>query len=354
VGTSTTSPRRGRHASSKSGRRLPPGCGHRTPRPATVSANQLLVRTPGSGCPPDGHGGTPDHPVGRTSQFNLTPWLWARTRPACEGPAADTSSVRPCASPADHACSLLILVMTGQEGDAHTRLGQPQPLPAHRDPPVMTRASMLNGGRPEPGPRPMSARFGVRRPDGRHDRTGFRTPGQASGHRMPGRIWADTVTSNRHATAEMEGTRTGDGPSARPHSDILDSHNHEDGRPDAGPPMWGRTCGLATNDPLGDGGTTSATAATAVTRPLLGIAPPSRPRLGALLSCVGLGGYERGAMALRKVRVCLVGLVREGYWGAGMALVVGRCAGREGGVEREMRGAENGSGALGEERDRGA
>jgi hypothetical protein len=26
--------------------------------------------------------------------------------------------------------------------------------------------------------------------------------GQASGHRMPGRIWADTVTSNRHATAE--------------------------------------------------------------------------------------------------------------------------------------------------------
>jgi hypothetical protein len=74
------------------------------------------------------------------------------------------------------------------------------------------------------------------------------TIGRASGHRMPGRIWADTFTSIRHAIAEPEGTRTGDGRSARQHSDILDNHNQEHGPPDAGALLWAGACGWATND----------------------------------------------------------------------------------------------------------
>jgi hypothetical protein len=55
--------------------------------------------------------------------------------------------------------------------------------------------SMRNGGRPEPSP--------VRCPHGLVSGVQMDVAiGQASGHRMPGRIWADTVTSNRHATAE--------------------------------------------------------------------------------------------------------------------------------------------------------
>jgi hypothetical protein len=74
------------------------------------------------------------------------------------------------------------------------------------------------------------------------------TIGQASGHPMPGRIWADTFTSIRHAIAAPEGTRTGDGRPARQHSDILDNHNQEDGPPDAGPSCGAGACGWTTND----------------------------------------------------------------------------------------------------------
>jgi hypothetical protein len=124
--------------------------------------------------------------------------------------------------------------MTGQEGNAHTRLGQPQPLPAHRDPPIMTTCIHAQWWMSE-------TLVPVRCPRGPVSGVQMNVMiGQASGHHMPGRIWADTVTSNRHAIAEMEGTRTGDGPSARQHSDILDSHNHEDGPPDAGPLLRGR------------------------------------------------------------------------------------------------------------------
>src|SRR5215216_8040686 len=74
--------------------------------------------------------------------------------------------------------------------------------------------------------------------------------------------------------------------------------------------------------------------------------PPVPPRLrwcqqrtrGALLSCVELGGYEERAMGRRGVVcvcvcVCRVGLVRECWWGAGVALVVGGVQ-VEGDVER--------------------
>jgi hypothetical protein len=55
------------HARSPSERPLPPGCGRRTPGLDTVSADQFLMRTPGSGWPGDGHGGPLDRPVGRRS-----------------------------------------------------------------------------------------------------------------------------------------------------------------------------------------------------------------------------------------------------------------------------------------------
>jgi hypothetical protein len=98
-GTSKTSPRRGGHAHRQSGRRLPPGMatGH---RPGTVPADQVLVRTPGSGSPADGHGGTrrpsgrPDVPVQCGRPAN---------RHGCDRPASvqrrtpPVLSVRPCA-----------------------------------------------------------------------------------------------------------------------------------------------------------------------------------------------------------------------------------------------------------------
>jgi hypothetical protein len=48
---------------------LRPGAATAHP-PGTVPADQFLVRTPGSGWPTDGHGGTADRPAGRTSQSN--------------------------------------------------------------------------------------------------------------------------------------------------------------------------------------------------------------------------------------------------------------------------------------------
>jgi hypothetical protein len=42
-----------------------------------------------------------------------------------------------------------------------------------------------------------------------------------------------------------------------------------------------------------------------------GDTPPSGRRLAALLSCVGVGGYEERAMGQRKVSGCGVRLVRE-------------------------------------------
>jgi hypothetical protein len=57
--------------------------------------------------------------------------------------------------------------------------------------------------------------------------------------------------------------------------------------------------------------TAQAGLATAATRQRQGDTPPSSRRLGALLSCVGLGWYEGRAMGLRKGGVCGVGLATE-------------------------------------------
>jgi len=67
-------------------------------------------------------------------------------------------------------------------------------------------------------------------------------------------------------------------------------------RPQGGPPghaeplLWGRRLRLGNQGRLRDGNTASATVTTAVTRQLLGVAPRSKPRLGALLSSERISG----------------------------------------------------------------
>ena len=110
--------------------------------------------------------------------------------------------------------------MTGQKGTARTRLGQPQPLTAHRDPPVLTTRIYGNGGRLE-----LWSPSDVRAVPCPASRWTSR-PDRLPEHRMPGgRIWADTVTSNRHAIAEPEGGRGQATDHRHEHSDILDNHN---------------------------------------------------------------------------------------------------------------------------------
>jgi hypothetical protein len=75
------------------------------------------------------------------------------------------------------------------------------------------------------------------------------------------------------------------------HSDILDRHDHKAARRDTPSPLlWGRCLQFGNQGWLGDGKTASATVTTAATRQLLGVALPSKPRLGALLSSDQMGG----------------------------------------------------------------
>jgi hypothetical protein len=167
--------------------------------------------------------------------------------------------------------------------------------------------------------------------DGRHDRTAFRTPPVRS-------IRPDTVHSTRHAMANRK--RRGQGTDERHgrRSDILDRHDHKAAHQDTSSPrLRGRRLRLGNQGWLGDGKTANATVTTAATRQMLGVALPSKPRLGALLSCVGFGWYERRAMGLRRVWCAgsdwcgSAGRVLEWHWAW-----TDRCAGR-GGAERDAR-----------------
>jgi hypothetical protein len=174
----------------------------------------------------------------------------------------------------------------------------------HRDPSVVTTCAHTRCRNVrKPGPRPMSARSC---PASTMDAT----IGQGFGHRMSGRIWSDTVHSTRHAMANrkrrgqertngMDGVRTSS----------IATTTRRPARTRRAPPV-GRRLQLGNQGWPGDGKTANATVTTAATRQLLGVALPSKPRLGALLSCVGVGWYEGRAMGLRKGEVCRVGLVR--------------------------------------------
>jgi hypothetical protein len=94
--------------------------------------------------------------------------------------------------------------------------------------------------RPQAWSRPMSARSC---PASTMDTT----IGQPSGHRLPGRIRPDMVTSSRHAMATRKqcGQRTNE--RHRSPSDILDRHHHNGGPPDTPSLSCGPgVCGLPT------------------------------------------------------------------------------------------------------------
>ena len=95
----------------------------------TVSADQFLLRTPGSGWPADGHDGPLDRPVGRTSPVqgngpSRWVWTWSGRRRLSgghlQGPAFDHAPGQPAtATP----CGLHVLALTGQDGHAHAPFG---------------------------------------------------------------------------------------------------------------------------------------------------------------------------------------------------------------------------------------
>jgi hypothetical protein len=163
--------------------------------------------------------------------------------------------------------------------------GQPQPLPAHWDPPIRTTCTHAQCRTVQTGPLSdvRAVLSGVH--NGRHHRTAFRTPrvrsslagrpdpwrtrSPPSGIPLPNRKGRGQATDERHGK----------------HWDILGRQTTKTARRDAEPLLWKRRLQLGTQGRLGDGNIASATAAT---RQLLGVAPPSKARLGALLSSVGI------------------------------------------------------------------
>jgi hypothetical protein len=95
------------------------------------------------------------------------------------------------------------------------------------------------------------------------------TIGQAFGQHLPGRVRPDTVHSTRHAMVNRKrrGQGTDDGTEGVRTSSIATTTRRRTG-----------------TRRLGDGNAASATATTAATRRLLGVALPPKRRLGALLS----------------------------------------------------------------------
>ena len=229
----------------------------------TVSVDQFLLRTPGSGWPADGHGGPLDRPAGRTPQFKVTASPMGRgpvRRATAKRRTSPALSVRPAACPSGHGQprGLHVLALTGQDGNAHAPFGQPQPLPASGP----ARHDLHPCSMPE---RPQAwspsdiraVVSGVH--DGRHDRTAFRTPHARShlaGHRP--------LHPARHPNRKRRGQGTDERHSR--HSDILDRHDHEDSRPGRRTPPLGPALRLGNQDRLGDGNTASATVTTAATR----------------------------------------------------------------------------------------
>jgi hypothetical protein len=153
----------------------------------------------------------------------------------------------------------------------------------HRDPSVVTtytHARCRNVRKP--GPRPMSARScPAPTMTPRSDRP--------FGHRPPCRIRPDTVhppdtpwpagsDADRERTNGTEGVRT----------PWIATTTRRAARTRRAPPV-GRRLRLGNQGRLGDGKITSATLTTAATGQLLGVALPSKPRLGALLSSDDFG-----------------------------------------------------------------
>ena len=218
------------------------------------------------------------------------PSRWVRTQSGRRR-TPPAPSVRPCVRAAGHGQphGLHVPAPDRTARQCACSLRQPQPLPAsgpvRRD--TCTRAGCRNGRKP--GPCPMSARSC---PASTMDAT----IGQALGHRLPRRIRPDTVHSTRHAMVNRkrrDRERTNGTEGVRISSIATTTR-----RParKAEPLLWGRRLRLGNQGWLGDGKTASMTVTTTATRPLLGIALPSKPRLGALLSSDDCGSsVERTA-----------------------------------------------------------
>jgi hypothetical protein len=269
----------------------PPGCGRRTPAWTPGSADQVLLRTPGSGWPGDGHGGPLERPVGRTRQFNVTvqPMGTDPVRTAAaKRRTPPAPSVRPCVWPAGHGQprGVHVLALTGQDRTAMRMLPSANLSSyQHRDPSVVTTCIPCSMPERPQARSPSDVRAvvsGVH--DGHPDRTGFRTPPAPSypaGHRP--------LHPARHG--KPEATRTGNRRTARKALGHPRSPRPQGGPPGhAEPPPVGPVFAVGNQGWLGDGKTASATVTTAATRQLLGVALPSKPRLGALLSSDQMGG----------------------------------------------------------------
>jgi hypothetical protein len=181
----------------------------------TVSADQFLLRTPGSGWPGAGHGGPldrPDTPV-QGDRFKVTaqPMGLDPVRTAtAKRRTPPAPSVRPAARPSGCRRQTTRPARPGSDRTARQcacSFGQPQALPAAGP----TRHDHLHPCSMPERPQAWSPSdiravvSGVH--DGRHDRT-------PSGHRLPGRIWPDTVHSTG-TPPEPEATRTGNARMAR-------------------------------------------------------------------------------------------------------------------------------------------
>jgi hypothetical protein len=193
----------------------PPGCGRRTPAWTPGSADQVLLRTPGSGWPGDGHGGPLERPVGRTPQFNVTvqPMGTDPVRTAAaKRRTPPAPSVRPCVWPAGHGQprGVHVLALTGQDRTAMRMLPSANLSSyQHRDPSVVTTCTPCSMPERPQARSPSDVRAvvsGVH--DGHPDRTGFRTlpaPSYPAGHRP--------LHPARHG--KPEATRTGNRRTAR-------------------------------------------------------------------------------------------------------------------------------------------
>ena len=204
-------------------------------------------------------------------------------------------SVRPCAWPADHGQPRCppILALTGQDDNAHARFANPSRC-QRRDPSGVTicaHARCPNVRKPGPRPNVHAVVSGVH--NGRHDRTAFRTPPAPScpaGHR--------SLHSARHGEPEpmRTGERTNGTEGSRTSS--IATTTKVARRDTPSPLLWGRRLRLGKprlarrwqHCQRRRHVTTAAT-----TQPL-GVALPSKPRLGALLSSDEFGlSVERAA-----------------------------------------------------------
>jgi hypothetical protein len=183
----------------------------------TASADQSLQRTPGSDWPGNGHGGPLERPVGRTSPVQgdrLADGYGPRPDGGGKWRTPPAPRVRPCVWPAGHGQprGRHVLAVSGQDANADAPFGNPSRY-RHRDPSVVTPAPGLDAGTAASLVPVRCPRGRVRRPHGRHDRTGCRTPPARSypaGHRPPhparhGKTGSD---ADRERTNGTEGVRT--------------------------------------------------------------------------------------------------------------------------------------------------